>query len=63
VLDVDRLGPTLFCHGSPRDDEEMLTELTPERRWRPALEGVAEAVSSAGTHTHSSTGSSHAGAW
>src|SRR5215211_323616 len=44
VLDVDGLGPTLFCHGSPRDDEELLTALTPERRWRPALEGVAEAV-------------------
>jgi hypothetical protein len=39
VLDVDGLGPTLFCHGSPRDDEELLTALTPERRWRPALEG------------------------
>jgi predicted phosphodiesterase len=42
VLDVDGLGATLFCHGSPRDDEEVLTALTPERRWRPALEGVAE---------------------
>jgi predicted phosphodiesterase len=51
VLDVDGLGPTLFCHGSPRDDEELLTALTPERRWRPALEGVAEAVVVCG-HTH-----------
>src|SRR5215218_10572189 len=23
VLDVDGLGPTLFCHGSPRYDEEL----------------------------------------
>jgi predicted phosphodiesterase len=51
VLDVDGLGPTLFCHGSPRDDEELLTALTPERRWRPALEGIAEAVVVCG-HTH-----------
>jgi predicted phosphodiesterase len=51
VLDVDRLGQTLFCHGSPRDDEEILTALTPERRWRPALEGVGEAVVVCG-HTH-----------
>ena len=51
VLDVDGLGPTLFCHGSPRNDEELLTALTPERRWRPALEGVSEAVVICG-HTH-----------
>jgi predicted phosphodiesterase len=51
VLDVDGLGPTLFCHGSPRGDEELVTTLTPERRWRPALEGVAEAVVVCG-HTH-----------
>jgi len=51
VLDVDGLGPTLFCHGSPRDDEELLTALTPERRWRRALEGVGEPVVVCG-HTH-----------
>jgi predicted phosphodiesterase len=51
VLDVDGLGPTLFCHGSPRDDEEPLTALTPERRWRPALEDVGQAVVVCG-HTH-----------
>jgi predicted phosphodiesterase len=51
VLDVDGIGATLFCHGSPRSDEELLTALTPERRWRPALEGVREAVVVCG-HTH-----------
>jgi predicted phosphodiesterase len=51
VLDVVGLGPTLFCHGSPRDDGELLTTLTPERRWRRALEGVGEAVVVCG-HTH-----------
>jgi predicted phosphodiesterase len=51
VFDIDGLGPTRFCHGSPRDDEEILTTLTPERRWRPALEGVPERVVVCG-HTH-----------
>jgi hypothetical protein len=51
VLAVDGLGPTLFCHSSPRDDEELPTTLTPERRWRPALEGVAESVVVCG-HAH-----------
>jgi predicted phosphodiesterase len=51
ALDVDGLGPTLFCHGSPRDDEEVLTVVTPERRWRHALEGVGESVVVCG-HTH-----------
>src|SRR6478735_3404267 len=27
-LEVDDLGPTLFCHGSPRSDTEMITALT-----------------------------------
>jgi predicted phosphodiesterase len=51
VLDVDGLGVTLFCHGTPRDDDELLTALTPERRWRPALKAVAEDVVVCG-HTH-----------
>jgi len=51
VLGIDGLGPTLFCHGSPRDDEEPLTSLTPERRWRAALQGVGQSVVVCG-HTH-----------
>jgi predicted phosphodiesterase len=51
VLDIDGFGPTLFCHGSPRDDEEPLTALTPERRWRAALEDVGQSVVVCG-HTH-----------
>jgi|SRR5215217_861445 len=51
VLDVDGLGPTLFCHGSPRSDEEIFTRLTPERRWRPMVEGVEQRVVVCG-HTH-----------
>jgi predicted phosphodiesterase len=28
VIEVDGLGATLFCHGSPRSDDEILTALT-----------------------------------
>lgn len=32
IVDVDGLGPTCFCHGSPRSDEECVTERTPAKR-------------------------------
>ena len=48
---VDGLGPTLFCHGSPRSDEEVVTPRTPERRVRAMTEGVAEHVV-VSAHTH-----------
>ena len=51
VIDVDGLGATLFCHGSPRSDEEVLTFLTPEHRWRPMLARVEQRVVVCG-HTH-----------
>jgi len=50
-LDVDGLGPVLFCHGSPRSDTEMITTLTGEDRIGPMLEGVEEQVI-VGGHTH-----------
>ena len=31
-LDVDGLGAVLFCHASPRDDEEIFTRLSPAER-------------------------------
>jgi predicted phosphodiesterase len=51
TVDVDGLGPTLFCHGSPRSDEEKLTRATSEERLDPILEGVSERVIVCG-HTH-----------
>jgi predicted phosphodiesterase len=51
TLDVDGLGPVLFCHGSPRSDTEMITILTGEERLAPMLEGVAEQTI-VGGHTH-----------
>jgi predicted phosphodiesterase len=48
---VDGLGPVLFCHGSPRSDEERITRATPTERLAPMLEGVGERVVVCG-HTH-----------
>jgi putative phosphoesterase len=59
-LDAQRLArfePTvevagaLFCHGSPRSDEEMITQITPPGRLWPMLEGVAADLIVCG-HTH-----------
>ncbi|HYM63443.1 MAG TPA: metallophosphoesterase family protein [Gaiellaceae bacterium] len=51
TLDIDGLGPTLFCHGSPRSDEEILTLVSPEQRVASALTGVRERIVVCG-HTH-----------
>ena len=50
-LEIDRLGRVLFCHGSPRSDEEMLTILTPESAAAEALAGVDADLVVIG-HTH-----------
>jgi predicted phosphodiesterase len=50
-LDVDGLGPTLFCHGSPRSDEEILTAISSELRVGETVAGVAEQIVVCG-HTH-----------
>ena len=49
--DVVRLDGVLYCHGSPRSDEEIITALTPEERLAPMLAGVQEALVVCG-HTH-----------
>jgi predicted phosphodiesterase len=41
----------LYCHGSPRSDEERITRATPTERLGPMLAGVAERVVVCG-HTH-----------
>jgi putative phosphoesterase len=51
VVAVDELGPVLFCHGSPRGDEESITTATPESRLRDMLDGVGEDTVVCG-HTH-----------
>jgi predicted phosphodiesterase len=44
TLDLRRLGPALFCHGSPRSDEELITADTPRERMKALLDHVAERV-------------------
>jgi diadenosine tetraphosphatase ApaH/serine/threonine PP2A family protein phosphatase len=45
------LGGVLFCHASPRRDDEMVTRLSASERWAEALAGVAAPLVVAG-HTH-----------
>jgi putative phosphoesterase len=45
------IGRVLFCHATPRDDEEILTRISPDERWREALAGVDAEVVVCG-HTH-----------
>jgi putative phosphoesterase len=51
VLEVDGLGRVLFCHGSPRSDEEIITPATPDARLETIVGGVREDVVICG-HTH-----------
>ena len=51
VIDVDGLGDVLFCHGSPRGDEEIVTRATPPDRLSEILSGVEQRVVVCG-HTH-----------
>ena len=51
VLEVGGLGEVLFCHGSPRSDEEILTRITSPERLSDILSGVEQRVVVCG-HTH-----------
>ena len=50
-IHVEGPGDVLFCHGSPRSDEEIITAATSEARLRAILSGVAQHVVVCG-HTH-----------
>jgi predicted phosphodiesterase len=51
TVDVDGLGGVLFCHGSPRSDEELVTPETPAERVRAFTAEIAERVV-VSAHTH-----------
>jgi diadenosine tetraphosphatase ApaH/serine/threonine PP2A family protein phosphatase len=51
TVEVDGLGATLFCHGSPRSDEECVTVETPDERVAEFTAGV-EAACVVTAHTH-----------
>ena len=50
-LEIDGLGPTLFCHSTPRSETEIFTRLTPEDKLLPLFEGLNVSVIVCG-HTH-----------
>jgi predicted phosphodiesterase len=49
--DVVALDVALFCHGSPRRDDEIITTVTTDERLAPMLAGVREPLVVCG-HTH-----------
>jgi len=51
ILEVEGLGQVLFCHGSPRSDEEIVTAATTEGRLREIVAGVDQDLVVCG-HTH-----------
>jgi predicted phosphodiesterase len=47
-----RIGDTLFCHATPRNDTDIFTERTPEERIAALFEGLdADVVVCGHTHT------------
>src|SRR3954447_2061712 len=53
TLDVKGLGPTLFCHATPRDDEEVVLVDSRMARWREVMSTVDDGVTTIVCgHTH-----------
>jgi predicted phosphodiesterase len=53
TLDVAGFGPTLFCHATPRDDEEVALVDSRIQRWAEVLEPLPPEVSTVVCgHTH-----------
>jgi predicted phosphodiesterase len=53
TLDVDGFGPVLFCHGSPRDDDEVVLVDTRPERWLETFGQVPDEVRTVVCgHTH-----------
>jgi predicted phosphodiesterase len=50
-VDLPGMGRVLFCHATPRNEDECFTSLTPEERLLPIFDGLNAAVVVCG-HTH-----------
>jgi putative phosphoesterase len=51
VLQVEGLGRILFCHATPRNDEEIFTPITPDERLSTLFSHVTQEIVVCG-HTH-----------
>jgi predicted phosphodiesterase len=51
TLHVDGLGDVLFCHATPRSDEEIFTPVTSQERLTAMFEGIHQKIVVCG-HTH-----------
>ncbi|MEK8109046.1 metallophosphoesterase family protein [Micromonospora sp. M12] len=53
TLEIDGLGLTLFCHATPRDDEEVVLVDSRMARWAEVFDGLpAEVTTVVCGHTH-----------
>jgi predicted phosphodiesterase len=53
VLDIDGFGPTMFCHATPRDDEEVVLVDSRTERWVEVLTPLpADVTTVVCGHTH-----------
>jgi len=50
-MSIDGIGDVVFCHATPRDDNEVFTKLTPDEIIRPMFEDVTAPLVVCG-HTH-----------
>jgi predicted phosphodiesterase len=48
---ISGLGPVLFCHATPRNEDDVFTRLTPDERLLPIFEGLEVPLVVCG-HTH-----------
>jgi len=51
TLHVEGLGDVLFCHATPRSDEEIFTPITPQERLNTIFTGIEQQLVICG-HTH-----------
>jgi putative phosphoesterase len=51
TLDIEGLGPALFCHATPRRDDEFVLVDSPVERWQQVLNDIDEQLVVCG-HTH-----------
>ncbi|MFE4874631.1 metallophosphoesterase family protein [Streptomyces sp. NPDC056682] len=53
TVEVDGLGEVLFCHATPRDDEEVVLVDSPAERWERVFSGLPSTVTTVVCgHTH-----------